>query len=440
MTCSAPAWPRARPGRSRWIRPASSGESFEGPTAPLHSDTGLLASPDQFYASSDDFWTATTGAVPAIATAEETPGAPSYTGQDGIRYWAGEDLDHSDDGTDTVVLGPIPITGFTGLSFSGLFAADGVSGGLPRYDSGEGLEVAWDIDGGGFTTALAFKADGGGVEHNIRKDADLNGTGDGGEPILGSTFVSDGFPIPGTGAALTIRITGISTGSSEEFAFDNLKVTGTYTGSAGSEIAVYDGPTTGSPPLTNGQATAVDFGCTQPNVGVTRKFTVENTAVPDLILPADGLALPAGYTLNPPWPTEFRTPEIHVLVDKADAGASNDSESITVSLVTMPSILSVENVTISIPDTPPSGNNVAASQYPYIDAGDDILISPSTTQLDTTPASTSPDSWKCLPGDPPALPIQRAVTSAPYLAIRSPGAVWIPTPTAPAPSTSRVAY
>ena len=202
-------------------------EGFEGATAPLHSDSGLITAGTRFYLSHSDFWTATTGATPAIATAGEGIGTPSYNGQEGSRYWAGEDMDANGTGnTHDVVWGPIPISGFENLAFNARFAADGVSGGLPRYDAGEGMEVAWSIDGGAFTTALAFKAQNAGSDSNIRKDADLNGFGDGGQPILGPAFVSDGFPIPGTGANLTIRVRGISSSSSEEFAFDDLEITG----------------------------------------------------------------------------------------------------------------------------------------------------------------------------------------------------------------------
>ena len=72
------------------------------------------------------------------ATADEVAGSPSYTGQDGSRYWAGEFLSWVDDNSDTVVFGPIPVSGFTNLAFSGLFAADGIASGIPRYDAGEG--------------------------------------------------------------------------------------------------------------------------------------------------------------------------------------------------------------------------------------------------------------------------------------------------------------
>lgn len=198
-------------------------ESFEGMTAPLFSNTGLIGSTDQFHASADDFWTATDGTTPAISTAS-TP----YSGQDGNRYWAGEDLDHLDDNTDTVEFGPIPVSGFTGLEFSGLFAADGEpSAGSYRYDTGEGLEVAWSIDGSSFVDAPAFKASGP-SNTSILEDTDLDGTGDGAQ--LTPTFASFGFGIPATGTSLTIRVTGISDMSSEEFAFDKLKVTGTSSG------------------------------------------------------------------------------------------------------------------------------------------------------------------------------------------------------------------
>ena len=193
-------------------------ESFEA-LAPAY-DSGLITSPDQFYSGIRDFWTVTDGDTPEIVTAS-TP----YSGEDGTRYWAGQDLDQVDDATDTVLFGPIPIEGFTNLNFSGLFAADGVSGGIPRYDPGEGIEVAWSIDGSPFVTALAYKSElASGSNGNLRKDVDLNGVGDG--AILGASFAAEGFPIMATGSELTLRITGILSGSQEEVAFDKIKVSG----------------------------------------------------------------------------------------------------------------------------------------------------------------------------------------------------------------------
>jgi hypothetical protein len=160
-------------------------------------------------------------------------------------------------------------------------------------------------------------------------------------------------------------------------------------------FVVDDGAAT---PLTDGQSAVVDFGCTLPDVPVSRSFTVSNTDAANLVLPANGLTLPAGYTLNPGWETALVTPEIRVTVFKPDASASGDSESIKVDLVNIPSIISVDDVTISIPEIPPSGGNVPSAQFPYIDSDDDILISTiSTTQLDTDPVSTGPNSWKCSP-------------------------------------------
>ena len=121
-------------------------EGFEGGTAPLHSDSGLISSPDQFHSGAGDFWTATTGTVPPINSGASGP-PPAYNGQEGSRYWAGQDLDHTDDDTDTVVFGPIPITGATGLSFNALVAADGDVFGLLRHDNNDALEFLWSIDG-----------------------------------------------------------------------------------------------------------------------------------------------------------------------------------------------------------------------------------------------------------------------------------------------------
>lgn len=160
------------------------------------------------------------------------------------------------------------------------------------------------------------------------------------------------------------------------------------------EISVVDDATNTT--LTDGQAQAVNFGCTKPGVPRSRSFTVTNSAAPELVLPALGLSLPPGYTLNPPWPTALVVPEINVSVFKTDASASGDSESIFVDVVKVPSIISIQQVKISIPATPPSGGNTPASQFPYIDSDTDILISQTlTTLLDTDPTTTGPNSWAC---------------------------------------------
>lgn len=194
-------------------------ESFESPSP--NYDTGLVSAPDQFYASTSDFWTSTDGGDIISASTPSPPAA--YRGSDGKVYWAGQDLDHTDNATDTVSIGPIAISGFTDLRFSGLFAADGVLNGVPRFDAGDGLEVAWSIDGSGFSTALAFKA-AGELNTPIRQDTNFDGIGNGLqlEPI----FTPFAFPIDASGDHLTIRIRGISDGSQEEFAFDDLKISG----------------------------------------------------------------------------------------------------------------------------------------------------------------------------------------------------------------------
>jgi len=272
-------------------------ESFEGASSPLFSTTGLISSPDQFFLSQNDFWTTTDGNnIVSGSSAGSVPPAV-YTGQDGSRFWAGQDLDASDDNTDTLLFGPIPIAGFINLSFSGLFAADGLLGGnpaTPRYDTGEGLEVAWSIDGGPFNTALAFKPESAASNVNIRKDTDLNGIGEG--AILGPAFSSHAFSISGSGANLTIRVKGISDGSQEEFAFDDLTIEGD--------------PSVVNQPPTVSFATAPDVG--EAEIGQTSySFTVtysddsgvDATTIDALDVtvtgPGGALSVTSGSTVDP---------------------------------------------------------------------------------------------------------------------------------------------
>ncbi|TWU08400.1 hypothetical protein [Stieleria varia] len=232
-------------------------ESFE--SAAAAGDSGLVSAPTAFYDGSSDFWTRTDGANPAIETANDTAGAPSYNGQDGSFYWAGEDLDdNGGDGLDTKTLEiqNINISGHNNLQFTGLFAADGQNGApeAPTYDFGEGLIVQYSIDGGAFIDGVAFRSSAptsGDFNFSLLQDTDFDGIGDGTELV--PAFTSFGFAIPAIGTSLTLRITADIDASSEELAFDNLRITG-------------DPVLANQAPIENG-VSAADVG--EPEIGLT---------------------------------------------------------------------------------------------------------------------------------------------------------------------------
>jgi hypothetical protein len=139
-----------------------------------------------------------------------------------------------------------------------------------------------------------------------------------------------------------------------------------------------------STPILDGQMTAIDFGCTKPGVPVTRRFTIRNESLSEnLILRADGLTLPPGYSLDPAWPTALITPTFRVVVQKDNAGAAAD-DSTSLDLIEVPSIISIDDITIKIPDALIAASNGPDSQTPFMDPGAGIAISqdPLKTTLD----------------------------------------------------------
>ncbi|MFT5105485.1 MAG: hypothetical protein ACI8XO_004703 [Verrucomicrobiales bacterium] len=157
------------------------------------------------------------------------------------------------------------------------------------------------------------------------------------------------------------------------------------------EITVVDDTTNTT--LTDGQATVIDFGCTKPGVPVSRTFTVSNSDVSSLVLPANGLSLPSGYSLNPAWPTASVTPEFLFEVNSAGGGVVTGDE-FRLSVVSAPSVISVIDVTVTIP-LDPAGTSPPETQLPYVDSDGDALVSTTGTSagIDTDPVSLG--NWSC---------------------------------------------
>ncbi|OUL61122.1 T9SS type A sorting domain-containing protein [Flavobacterium sp. AJR] len=156
----------------------------------------------------------------------------SYTGFQGSKIWAGEDIDkgpscanNSISPNQQVSWLNINITGKSGLSFKGLFAANdqndwqgSETGALQDY-----VAVEYRIDGGAWTKLLAFYAgavDGG---PSLKLDTDGNLIGDG--AALSYAFGEFAANIPGTGTTLQIRLNASANGSlTQEFAVDNFRL------------------------------------------------------------------------------------------------------------------------------------------------------------------------------------------------------------------------
>lgn len=160
----------------------------------------------------------------------------AYSGQDGTFFWAAEDVnDNGGNGQNpqTMDFTGIDINGFINLGFSGLFGAGNES--LPGesvYDAADFVQVAYQIDGGGYINALCFGFEQNGDNFNepFGLDADCDGESDGPADRLGTTLEEFGFVIAETGSVLDLRISVAVDAGNEEFAFDNLKITGDISG------------------------------------------------------------------------------------------------------------------------------------------------------------------------------------------------------------------
>ena len=173
-----------------------------------------------------------------------------FTGKEGTNFWAGED--HNAAGTGFTASGAqgaptnsalnelsitwtgINISGKTGLSFRGLFAANSTNEPWDNINaclSGVGttntdyLIVQYRIDGGAYVDLIRFYNKGSatnGVHKYLFEDTDGNGCGDGTQ--LTNAFGEFIKTIPGTGTTLEIKINVYSEGASEEWAIDNFRL------------------------------------------------------------------------------------------------------------------------------------------------------------------------------------------------------------------------
>ena len=148
----------------------------------------------------------------------------SYTGNSG-NFFAAQDID---DGGWSGSACPsqltwtgINISGYTSLSFEGLFASAATS----KIDDNDYVIIEVNIDGAGWVTILEFENDGTQYNTYFLEDTDFDGTGDGTQ--LTSTFANFTKNISGTGSSLDIRITVSVNSGGEDFAFDEFYIKGT---------------------------------------------------------------------------------------------------------------------------------------------------------------------------------------------------------------------
>ena len=187
-----------------------------------------------FNDSPSDHWNRTDGSDISNVSA-------AYSNIEGTFFWAAEDTDdNGGNGNDeqTLEFTDINISGFNNLVFTGLFGAGDANGpGASRYDLADVTQVEYRIDGAGtdpFTAGLCFGfLNPGGVDVSNEPyglDADCDGNADIPFIQIVPVMASFGFNIIGTGNTLDIRISVHMDSASEEFAFDNLKITGDVSG------------------------------------------------------------------------------------------------------------------------------------------------------------------------------------------------------------------
>ena len=165
-----------------------------------------------------------------------------YTGFSGTYFWATDDSDHvagDGMGEQTIVFNPIDIAEVTGLSISGLFGAGnaeppGTAQSHEGYGPGAYLRLTYQIDLGEETDVLCFRHEDHPGDSNdpFGLDADCNGTADNlnGTDRLGRALATYSADIAGTGSSLRVRTRVHATGTDEEMAFDDIKVTGMTSG------------------------------------------------------------------------------------------------------------------------------------------------------------------------------------------------------------------
>jgi hypothetical protein len=159
----------------------------------------------------------------------------TYSGFEGSKFWAGEDIDvgptcvgGSISAAQNVTWSGINISGRTGLSFRGLLAAQGSLGGTWETVSfganQDYVVVEYQIDGGGFVKGLAFYGNASsGNTTTLNQDTNNDLVGDG--TALGYGFQEFIFNIPTTGTTLDLRVSFFANGSaSEEIAVDNFRL------------------------------------------------------------------------------------------------------------------------------------------------------------------------------------------------------------------------
>jgi hypothetical protein len=162
----------------------------------------------------------------------------AYSNVQGSKFWAGENLDYNNGVENnqsfiqTITWSNINISGKSGLSFRGLFAAFNSSPASVSSTNWEGrgtfptnfdfLEVEYSIDGNPYTKIIGIYCNG---VSNGALMLDTNDDGYGDANLLTKAFQEFTASIPGTGTTLSIRFrASANNAATEEFAIDNFRL------------------------------------------------------------------------------------------------------------------------------------------------------------------------------------------------------------------------
>ncbi|WP_430406706.1 T9SS type A sorting domain-containing protein [Fluviicola sp.] len=158
----------------------------------------------------------------------------SYSSFEGSKFWAGEDIDFGPTCTNgaispgqQVTWSGINISGKTGLSFKGFFAANSSFAtnweGSSFAANQDYLIVEYSIDGGAWNKAIAFYASATGQSQTLKLETTGDLIGDGAD--LTYAFAEFTANLIGTGTTLDLRMNAFSNNSStEELAIDNFRL------------------------------------------------------------------------------------------------------------------------------------------------------------------------------------------------------------------------
>ncbi|SHE65498.1 Por secretion system C-terminal sorting domain-containing protein [Mariniphaga anaerophila] len=156
-----------------------------------------------------------------------------YTGQSGSYFWAGENhggLFGAGNEEQNIVFSSIDISGKTGLTFKGLFAANNQGAAFENqllgHSHSDYIIVEYSIDGGAYQSFLRFFSNNNtssGVDNKTLAE-DTNGDGIGDGALLTKNFTTFTKAIAGTGTTLTLRVLCFSNAGNEEMALDNFQL------------------------------------------------------------------------------------------------------------------------------------------------------------------------------------------------------------------------